>query len=149
MSKLKNQLIRLGNTNPSLRKHIKPVLTSLGKEAGLTQDSAALLIAKEDLEKIGAWGWGLEEEVEMALGLNADEIEIRKASFSPDPRKSGYTDKGWYMLSGKWTLTIGAKSGSVTLLGDVEIAPWATESFGRDATRKLIAIAPEGWKSSY
>jgi hypothetical protein len=33
MSNMKDQLIRLGNSNPELRKHLRPVLDSLRKEA--------------------------------------------------------------------------------------------------------------------
>jgi len=34
MSNLRNRLIRLGNTNPELRTHLRPILSSLDKTAG-------------------------------------------------------------------------------------------------------------------
>lgn len=52
MKNLKQQLIRLGNTNPELRQHIKPVLTKLSGVPNLRKVEVAIANLKFSLQRL-------------------------------------------------------------------------------------------------
>lgn len=53
MNKLAKQLIALGETNPDLRDHLRPILASLEKSADATRDFHKLLGDAEDAHEAG------------------------------------------------------------------------------------------------
>lgn len=81
MSKLKNQLIRLGNTNPELRKDLKPVLAHLDKQADVGKPRDYLAKAYQELKKADtAILKDLHADLSLSGGMTPNERALEKAA---------------------------------------------------------------------
>jgi hypothetical protein len=76
MSNLKDQLIRLGNSNPELRKHLKPVLDRISSQSKLKSVAGAIADIENNTPSGSPSRWFWMDERELASKLRS-EYDIR------------------------------------------------------------------------